>query len=73
VLLYLYGPPAVGKLTIATRVAERTGLRLFHNHLTVNAVRPVLDFDAPGFGDLVQRIRLDVFETAMRPVSASSS
>src|SRR3712207_8263459 len=32
-LLFLHGPPAVGKLTVARRVAELTGWRLFHNHL----------------------------------------
>lgn len=26
--VYLYGPPAVGKLTIATEIAVRTGYRL---------------------------------------------
>jgi len=35
-LLFIYGRPAVGKLTVARAVAERTGGRLFHNHLAVN-------------------------------------
>lgn len=66
VLVYLYGPPAAGKLTIAEHLRNRTGIRLFHNHMTVNAVRDVFEFGTPPFVELVQRIRLDVFATAMR-------
>jgi chloramphenicol 3-O-phosphotransferase len=66
VLVYLYGPPAAGKLTIAEKVRDLTGFRLFHNHLTINAVREVFDFGTRPFADVIHRIRLDVFETAMR-------
>lgn len=65
-LLYLYGPPAAGKLTIASAVAAQTGIRLFHNHLTVNAVREVFDFGTEPFVTVLHRLRLDVFATAMR-------
>ena len=65
-LVYLYGPPASGKLTIARRLAEQSGYRLFHNHLTVNAVRPVLDFGTEPFREVLHRLRLDVFGTAAR-------
>ncbi len=65
-LVYLYGPPAVGKLTVATELERRTTFRLFHNHLTVNAIRPVFDFGTAPFTEVLHRIRLDVFETATR-------
>lgn len=65
-LVYLYGPPAVGKLTVAGRVAQRTGWPLFHNHLTVNAIREVFPFKTPAFTEVLHRLRLDVFETAAR-------
>jgi predicted kinase len=65
-LVYLYGPPAVGKLTVATELQRRTGYRLFHNHLSVNALRSVFDFGTPAFSDVIHRVRLDVFETAAR-------
>ena len=63
-LVYLYGPPAVGKLTVATALARRTRFRLFHNHLTVNALREVFEFGSDAFTAVLQRTRLDVFETA---------
>jgi hypothetical protein len=66
VLVYLYGPPAVGKLTIAESLASLSGAKLFHNHLTVNALTPVFDFASPPFTEVLHRLRLDVFATAAR-------
>lgn len=37
-LLFIYGPPASGKLTVAREPAALTGYRLFHNHLVVDAL-----------------------------------
>jgi len=65
-LVYLYGPPAVGKLTVASALSAHTGMPLFHNHLTVDAIKAVFEFASPAFSEVVHRIRLDVFETAMR-------
>jgi hypothetical protein len=41
-LLYLYGPPATGKLTVAKDVSALTGYHLFHNHLTLDLAREIL-------------------------------
>lgn len=65
-LVYLYGPPAAGKLTIATRLADLTGARLFHNHITVDAITPVFQFASEPFTEVLHRLRLDVFATATR-------
>ncbi len=65
-LVYLYGPPAAGKLTIAERLAELTGSPLFHNHLTVNAIAPVFEFASPACTEVLHRLRLDVFATGAR-------
>ena len=64
-LIYLYGPPAVGKLTVAERLSALTGWPLFHNHLSANAIRPVFAFGSKPFNDVVHRLRLDVIRTAM--------
>lgn len=64
-LLFLHGPPAVGKLTIAREIAARTGWRLFHNHLTVNLALAVYDFGTPGFIALREQIWLLVFRRAL--------
>ncbi|HYC74896.1 AAA family ATPase [Brevundimonas sp.] len=63
-LIVLYGPPAVGKLTVARRLAERTGFRLFHNHLTVDLALSLFDFGTPGFRDLRAAVWRTAFEAA---------
>ena len=65
-LVYIYGPPASGKLTVAGRLSELTGIPLFHNHLTVNAVLPVFAFGSPPFVEAVRKMRHAVFEAAAR-------
>lgn len=65
-LIVLYGPPAAGKYTIAKAVAERTGYKLFHNHLTVDLLKSVFEFGTPEFFRLSQNIRLDIFEQAAK-------
>jgi predicted kinase len=65
-LIYLYGPPASGKLTVAEKLAELTGYTLFHNHVTVNAIGSVFPFGSEAYEDVLHRLRLDVFETAAK-------
>lgn len=43
--MLLYGPPAVGKLTVSTALAGKTGAILFHNHLTYDVALSVLPQD----------------------------
>ncbi|QHQ27580.1 AAA family ATPase [Xanthomonas albilineans] len=42
-LVMLYGPPAVGKLTVGKEVAKRLSATLFHNHLTYDLATALLD------------------------------
>jgi hypothetical protein len=63
-LLFLHGPPASGKLTVAQAVVHLTAGRLFDNHAAMDFARTVLDFDAPGFWDLVHSARVIALEKA---------
>lgn len=65
-LLFVYGPPAAGKLTIGRIVAERTGLRLFHNHLIVDAVAALFPFGSPEFIRLRELFWLEAIGAAAR-------
>ncbi len=65
-LIVLYVPPAAGKYTIAKEVAEKTGYKLFHNHLTIDLLKSVFTFGTPDFFRLSQKIRLDIFEQAAK-------
>lgn len=56
-LVVIYGPPASGKLTVAQELSAITGYKLFHNHLTVNAVAALFEFGTPEFTRLTQPMR----------------
>lgn len=63
-LVFLYGPPASGKLTVARELAALTGFALFHNHLVVDAVAAVFPFGSAPFVRLRERFWLDTFAEA---------
>jgi hypothetical protein len=63
-LLYIHGPPASGKHTVAEAVVHLIGGRVFDNHAAVDFARTVLDFDGPGFWELVHAARLVALEKA---------
>ena len=56
-LVFLVGPPAVGKMTVGHEISRLTGMPLFHNHLSIEAVLPVFPFGSPPFSRLVSLIR----------------
>src|SRR5262245_60162761 len=62
----LYGPPGAGKLTVAQALAERYGMRILDNHLSVDPALRLFDFGTPEFGDLVVRIRMTLLQAAAR-------
>lgn len=65
-LLVVFGPPAVGKMTVGRRVADRTGFRLFHNHMTIEPLQEVFDFGTPPYNVLNGEFRRRVMEEAAR-------
>jgi len=65
-LVFLHGPPAVGKLTVARELAALTGFRLFHNHLTVDLVSSLFSFGSEPFILLREQIWLAAFAEAAR-------
>jgi hypothetical protein len=61
-LIFLYGLPGTGKLTIARELAELTGYKLFHNHMTVDLLLSVFEFGSVPFVQLRESIWLSIFE-----------
>jgi hypothetical protein len=62
----IYGPPAVGKLTVAKEIARLTGLKLFDNHLTVNVVQPIFGWNSEAYFRTLRAVRLTVIAEAAR-------
>lgn len=65
-LVYLYGPPGVGKLTVARELVALTGFKLLHNHLTVNLVKSVFPFNSEPYIRLMRQFRRDMVAEAAR-------
>lgn len=69
-LLFIYGPPAAGKLTVATALAGKTGYKLLDNHKVVDYLPEVFprenhDYDKIR-SQLGRKIRIDIFAAAAR-------
>ena len=58
----VFGPPAVGKMTVAYALSERTGFPVFHNHMSIDMVLPFFEFNSPPFTRLVRLFRESMFQ-----------
>ncbi len=65
-LIFIYGPPASGKLTVAEQLSKITNYKIFHNHLTNDLVNSVFDYGTDIFIKFVHKYRLDLIETAAK-------
>jgi hypothetical protein len=60
-LVFIIGPPAVGKMTVGRALERITGFPLFHNHMSIEPVLPFFAFDSPPFTRLVANFREQIF------------
>ncbi|MGB7202832.1 MAG: AAA family ATPase [Pyrinomonadaceae bacterium] len=65
-LIIIHGPPAAGKLTVSRELAARTGYKVFHNHISIDCVKPVFEFGSPAFWRVIKVIREETFAEAAR-------
>lgn len=67
-LVLIYGPPAAGKLTVATKLAERLGYKLYDNHALMTPIGNLFSYTDPkqdiARSRLGERLRLDIFSAA---------
>lgn len=68
-LIFIYGPPAAGKLTVATELVKLTNYKLLDNHKAIDCLAEL--FPRSGNqriesirGGLGRKTRLDMFEAA---------
>jgi deoxyadenosine/deoxycytidine kinase len=65
-LIFLYGMPGVGKLTVARELSNLIGYKVFHNHLTVDLVTSLFEFGSESFINLREKIWLETFAEAIK-------
>lgn len=63
-LIFIYGMPATGKLTVARELSRITGFPVFHNHLVVDLLWSLFAFGSKPFVELREEIWLSVFRQA---------
>jgi tRNA uridine 5-carbamoylmethylation protein Kti12 len=65
-LIFLYGPPAAGKLTVAKELEKITGYKLLHNHLVRDIVEVVIDKSSPIFSPEKNKMYLHLLTLAAK-------
>jgi len=63
-LLVIFGPPAVGKMTVGREVARQSEFRLFHNHALIEPLLEVFNYGTPPFNRLLGDWRAAVVQEA---------
>ena len=58
----IFGPQAVGKMTVGQELTKITDLKLFHNHMTIDLVSHFFDYGTKEGKRLVNLIRQEIFE-----------
>jgi hypothetical protein len=60
--ILIFGPQAVGKMTVGHELEKITELKLFHNHMTIEFVTPFFSYGSEAGKRLVNLFRQEIFE-----------
>lgn len=63
--VFIYGPPAAGKFTIAKALSEELGWPLFHNHVVIDCVSALIQRGEHGFLDACADVRIALTSRAL--------
>lgn len=61
-VVFIYGPPAAGKLTVARALAALTGYKVLHNHMTGDLAKKFFAFHSQEWSKLHNRLRIDIVQ-----------
>lgn len=61
-LIIIFGPMAVGKMTVGQKLEEITGLKLFHNHMTMDLISNFFPIGTPTNSRLKALFRLEILK-----------
>ena len=59
--IMIVGPQAVGKMTVAQELSKLSGYKLLYNHMTIELVRLIFDYDNDIYGKVNSKIRKIIF------------
>ncbi|MBD3252419.1 AAA family ATPase [Candidatus Pacearchaeota archaeon] len=65
-IVIIYGPPAVGKLTVAKELSKITGFRVFHNHMANDLIGNFIEFDKGHYWKYAREIKKIIFKLALK-------
>jgi len=65
-IIFIYGPPAAGKLTVAQELAKITSYKLFHNHLIVDLARSLLRWCSKEYLRVYHLFMLEMLKSAAK-------
>ena len=65
-LVIIFGPQAAGKMTVGQKLTEITDLKLFHNHMSIDAVNSIFSYGTEIGKKLVKNIRQMIFEEVIK-------
>lgn len=60
--IQIIGPQAVGKMTVGQELSKITGYKLLYNHMTIEMVRDIFDYDKESFRRINSIIRYEIFK-----------
>lgn len=60
--IIIFGPLAVGKMTVGQELEKITDLKLFHNHMTIEMILPYFAMESASFKKLVDLFRIQMFK-----------
>lgn len=64
--ILIFGPQAVGKMTIGHELEKITNLKLFHNHATIELVSPLFNYGTKVGRKLVNSFREKIFKEVVK-------
>ena len=62
-LVIIFGPHAVGKMTVGQELAKITDLKLFHNHMTIDIVADLFENMPQERRRLTEMFRNEIFKS----------
>ena len=65
-LLIIFGPPAVGKLTVAKELAKIADFKIFHNHMIDDPIKNFFPYESPQLNTLSAEFRKRIIEECIK-------